>query len=97
MAKGTVTFKETYGTAQTDTVVLSPASPKQIVVWGAKLETTEDGTAEIKFATSGDIILSRSLTGSTKATNMFLEGATDEDIIVTCPANTTVTVFFDEL
>ena len=96
MASGAVTKKIVYETSQTDTVLMSPASSKSIFVWRGILKTTESGDTIVKFATSGDIIIS-GIKGNRANNNINMEGAVDEEVLITCPANTTVILLVDEI
>lgn len=94
MDKGTITIREEYTTAQTDTVLDTPSSSKRFVIWGAILKSPE-GIAEVKFTNSGDIIISGA--GDIGSSNIGGEGEVGESISITCPANTTIALMYDEL
>jgi len=90
------TKKLVYETSQTDAVLLSVSSSKSLFVWNCWLENTEDGLTFIKYETSEDTVLEfDGIGGGIHQVNLF--GAIDENIIITCPANTTVVVLFDEI
>jgi len=97
MASGAVTVKEVYGTSQTDTVLHSPASSKSMYIWNCVLENTENGTTTVKFATSGNVIAELIGIGVQGMVGINMEGAVDEDITISCPANTTVVTLTDDL
>lgn len=93
MPKGNVTVRETYVTAQTDTVVVSPATPKRLTIWDITLES--DSASVLKFATSGIVIAETLGSEQIRVTAKYV-GDIDENVIITCGTNTEVSFLFDE-
>ena len=87
------TFQETYGTSQSDTTAVTPASGKKVYIWNAILE----GVGTIDFLTSGKNIISVVVGGSELKHNANVEGAADEVVSITCDAGTKLTLLYDEL
>jgi len=71
-------FRQTYGTQQTDTTIITPASGKKIIVWKAMLNAGSNATFE--FLTSAIEVASIKGAGGYRQSNNGIEGATDEEI-----------------
>ena len=100
MAKGAVTVKEVFTDAQVDTIIATPKNDQAFVVWNCIIRSsnTENVTPPtvVKFA-GGQVIKEITGRGGTGASNFFKEGDLNESITITCPANTTVIMFLDEV
>lgn len=92
-------YKNTFGTEQTDTTIITPSGGKKVYVTKTIIE---GGAATIEFLTS-DIDVSGAASNAViqstgKLINMpDIEGAIDEVLSVSCDASTTITVLYEEL
>ena len=94
-SKKTLSLHVTFGTAQTDTVVLTPGSGDYLFIWNVIVEAPDVGTYELKFPTSGLVV--EGIGGTTGSYGVNKSGNDDEDLEFTCPANTTLRILFDEI
>lgn len=91
--KGAVTTKQVYVTEQTDVVLAEPGNGESLVIWNIVVKT--EGSVVVKFA--GGTIIAEVINGDTGISNIGLEGAVDEDVLISCPANTEVILFADSI
>lgn len=94
-SKKTLSLHVTYGTAQTDTVILTPGTGDYLFIWNVIVEAPADGAYEIKFPTSGLVI--EGIGGTKGSYGVNKSGNDDESLELTCAANTTVRILFDEI
>lgn len=85
----------TYETAQTDLSIITPSSGKKIYLWQVVL-TAEDGV-ELNFLTSVLQVAKIEKNGSIGIMNPDKNGAIDEVLSLTCGANATVKILYDEI
>jgi hypothetical protein len=85
----------TYETAQTDLAIITPSSGKKVYLWQVVL-TAEDGV-ELNFLTSVLQVAKIEKNGSVGIMNPDKNGAIDEVLSLTCGANATVKILYDEI
>lgn len=88
-------FYQTYAESQNEVAIVTPSSNKKIYIWQVIIETATN--ASCAFLTSAKEILILANAGSTGAMNVDKVGATDEAISLTCGANTTIKILYDEV
>jgi hypothetical protein len=87
-------FKQVYTNSQTDLAIITPASGKKIYVWEAVIESESSG--EVEFLTSVIKVVSTDSSSRNKV-GVHKEGAVDEVLSLTCGANTTVRILYEEI
>lgn len=93
VSKKTLSLHLTYGSPQIDTVILTPGNGDYLYIWNIVIES--DGDYELKFSTSGSVI--KGTGGIMGATGVNKQGVVDESLLLTCAANTTIRILFDEV
>ena len=84
-------YKNTFGTEQIDTTIITSSSGKKIYIWKSIFE----GVATLNFLTS-EIVMYQNVEAHLRY-DPHLEGAADEVLSLSCDAGTTVTVLYEEL
>lgn len=87
-------FIATYETAQSDLAIVTPSSGKKLYLW--QLILSADNGAELDFLTS-EVLVAKIDKGSIGFSNLDKTGAIDEVLSLTCGANTTVKILYDEI
>ena len=90
-----MTFNQTYTEEQIQTQMIVPASGMSIYVWQIILES--EGEAIVEFRPSGIKVAELENGGKLGASNSNITEAPDEPLTITCVANTTVRVLYDEI
>jgi hypothetical protein len=92
MVSGNLQFvSETYTEAQTDAVLITCPTDKHIHMWMISVNTGPDSETFLKF---GSTVAADFLSGSEGAGTTSRVGADNENLTVTCPANTTICVVY---
>jgi hypothetical protein len=92
-SKKTASLHVTFDTAQVDTDILTPSGNDYLFIWNVIVES--EGEYDLKFPTSGSVI--KGVGGIMGATGINKQGLDDEPLQLTCAANTTVRILFDEV
>jgi len=90
-----MTFRQTYTQAQEDTVIITPSSGKKIFIWSIIIET--ENNAILDFLTSEILVYEKPNAGKIINHNVCKEGAINEVLSLTCGANTTIKILYDEV
>ena len=90
-----MTFKQIYTEVQINTEMISPSSGKSLFIWQIIMEAS--GEALVEFAPSGIDVAQLNGAGSIGISNPDCEGQIGESLTISCPANTTVKVLYDEV
>lgn len=93
LSKKTHSVHAEFATAQVDTVLVDVNSGDYVYVWSLVIEA--DSYYEVKF--SGGTKVITGVGGITGAVALNKQGPVGEDLIITCDANTTVRILFDEV
>jgi hypothetical protein len=93
LVKKTTSLHETFTTAQVDTSIITPSNNDYVFIWSIIVEA--EGAYTISFPTSGLII--EGIGGVTGAVGINKQGEDNEDVKITCDANTTIRIMFDEV
>jgi hypothetical protein len=92
-SKKTTSFHETYGSAQTDTDIITPNGGDALFIWSVVVDSP--GVYSLHFPTSGLVIEGKG--GLMGAVPINKLGAASESLQLTCPAGTTVRILYDEV
>lgn len=93
LAKKTTSLHQTFTTSQTNVDIISPPGGDYLFIWSAIIEAT--GAYELKFPVSGSII--KGSGGALGIMGVNKQGLPSETVQITCDANTTIRVMFDEI
>lgn len=88
-------ISQTYNSAQENATIITPSSGKAIYVWQTSIHTT--GMSSAKFLISDKEIESLGYKSGWGPQLVDVQGAVDEVLSITCPANTTVKIFYEEV
>ncbi|MBN1467749.1 MAG: hypothetical protein JW924_03405 [Fusobacteriaceae bacterium] len=85
-----MTFKQTYTQAQNKTIIITPTEGKKLYIW--KSIINGDNSGKLEFIPSALIVKQG---GGSNPNNS--EGAIDEGLSLTCEAQTTIIILYDEI
>ncbi len=88
-----MTFKQFYATSQTNLSIIIPSSGKRIYVWNIIIHT--ETSVSLEFLISNLILSNQD--GTRIPNEEVREGAIDESLSLTCGANTTTIILYDEI
>jgi hypothetical protein len=82
------TVKEEYAESQTDTVLIACPNGRSIFVWNIAVVTGDGSDTIFKFGTNE--FASWGPSGRGSGLNLCTLGGQNEDVVISCPANTTI-------
>jgi hypothetical protein len=90
-------FIKNYTEAQDKEAIITPTTGKKLVVWKMIVETANEKGATVEFQTSDKKLIDFSSAGKRVFYGQTVYvGAEDEDLTLTCGANTNVIIQYDE-
>lgn len=88
-------FRNVYSQSQSDLTIITPSSGQKLYIWQVVIES--EGTVTVEFLTSNKIVAELLAAGKMGVSNMDKLGEAGEVLSLTCAANTTITVLYDEV